>query len=71
MDYITNVNNTSRISDYKIGTHLYICDGTGCNRNCAEVGYNMCRHTSNEKHAETKCRRNRKFSNEKGIYVEI
>lgn len=52
-------------------THLYYCDGKGCDRNCAEVGYDVCRHTSNEKHAATKCRRNRKFSNEKGIYVEV
>lgn len=69
--YITNVNNTNRVEDCKASTHLYICDGTACNRNCAEAGYDMCRHTTNEKHAKTKCRRERKFVNKDGIYLEV
>ena len=69
--YITNVNNTNRVTDCKTGTHLYICDGTGCNRNCAEAGYDMCHHTTSEKHAKTKCRRERKFVNKDGLYLEV
>lgn len=69
--YITNVNNTNRVADCKTGTHLYICDGTACNRNCAEAGYDMCHHTTNEKHAKTKCRRERKFVNKDGLYLEV
>lgn len=69
--YITNVNNTNRITDCRSGTHLYICDGTACDRNCAEAGYDMCHHTTSEKHAKTKCRRERKFVNKDGLYLEV
>lgn len=69
--YITNVNNTNKVADCKTGTHLYICDGTACNRNCVETGHNECYHTTNEKHAATKCRRERKFVNKNGIYLEV
>lgn len=69
--YVTNTDDTKRVTDHKQGTHLYLCDGTACKRNCAETGYDQCYHTANEKHAKTKCRRNRKFLNEKGIYVEV
>ena len=69
--YVTNADNTKRVTDHKAGTHLYICDGKGCDRNCAEVGHDMCHHTSDEKHAKTKCRRERKFVNKQGIYLEV
>ena len=46
---------------------LYLCNGYGCKRNCAESmtqeewdNYN-CHHTTDEKFAKTKVRRNRKF----------
>ena len=70
MDYITNADN-NKVTDHKPGTHLYICDGTACNRNCAEAGHYECYHTTSEKHAATKCRRERKFVNEHGVYVEV
>lgn len=66
-----NADNTQRVTAHKPCTHLYICDGKGCSRNCADVGHDMCYHTSDEKHANTKCRRQRKFSNEHGVYVEV
>lgn len=69
--YVTNADNTKKVTDCKTGTHLYICDGTGCNRNCAEAGHDACYHTTSEKHAATKCRRNRKFVNKYGVYVEV
>lgn len=69
--YVTKSDNTNRVTDCKTGTHLYICDGTACNRNCAEAGYDVCHHTANEKHAATKCRRDRKFINKYGVYVEV
>ena len=69
--YVTKTDNTNRVTDCKSGTHVYICDGTACNRNCAEAGYEACHHTTNEKHADTKCRRERKFINKHGVYVEV
>lgn len=69
--YVTNADNTKKITDCKTGIHLYICDGTACTRKCAEAGYNECHHTANEKHAKTKCRRERKFVNKHGVYVEV
>lgn len=69
--YVTNADNTNKVTDHKSGTHLYLCDGTACKRNCAEAGYDMCRHTANEKHAKTKCRRERKFVNKDGLYLEV
>lgn len=29
----------------------YFCDGEGCERNCAEVGYDQCHHTQDVSHA--------------------
>lgn len=29
----------------------YFCDGEGCERNCAEVGYDQCHHTWDVSHA--------------------
>ena len=63
--------NTKRRDLTKPGTHLYYCDGKGCDRNCAEVGHAECHHTSNENHAKNKCRRKRSFVNKDGIYVEV
>ena len=50
--------------------YLYLCDGKACNRNCVENGYEYCTHTENEKHAKTKCRRQRKFKAEHGVMIE-
>lgn len=41
--------------------YLYLCDGNGCKRNCAENGYKECTHTQKEEHARNKIRRQRKF----------
>lgn len=51
--------------------HLYFCDGKACNKNCAENGYAECHHTANEKHAATKCRRDRKFKVYGDIMMEV
>lgn len=44
----------------------YICDGHGCDRNCADMrpeewAKYQCHHTLDESHAANKVRRNRKF----------
>ena len=41
--------------------YFYICDGKACNKNCAENGFEYCKHTENENHAKNKIRRERKF----------
>ena len=51
--------------------HLYFCDGKACDKNCAENGYAECHHTGNEKHAATKCRRDRKFRVYDDIMMEV
>ena len=51
--------------------YLYFCDGKACNKNCAENGYTECHHTANEKHAATKCRRDRKFRVYGDIMMEV
>lgn len=52
-------------------TYLYLCDGEGCKRNCAESGFDVCHHTKDENHAKNKVRRNRKFTSMNDIMYEI
>ena len=55
----------------------YVCDGYGCDKKCAETmtaeewKKYYCHHTLDEKHAKNKVRRTRKFTVEKGKYMEI
>ena len=45
-----------QLEEYKkqVNKVVYLCDGTGCKRNCKETGFGKCIRTSNEEHAINK-----------------
>lgn len=54
----------------------YLCDGTACDKQCInlpkeEWDKHPCHHTTNEKHAKNKIRRDRKFETRKDGMVEV
>lgn len=62
--------NKKAMNEKRTFEHLYLCDGKACDRNCAENGYAECKHTHDESHAKTKCRRDRRFRAEEGCLIE-
>ena len=57
--------------------HAYICDGHGCDRNCADTmtpeewEKYPCHHTADVKFAKNKVARRRKWKFEGGKFYEI
>ena len=54
----------------------YLCNGEACEKQCAKMtpdewAKHPCHHTTDERFAKNKCRRERKFVCEKGKMMEV